>query len=149
MNCCFRLSYTYRFYEYDFITSSLAMSMLSVLLATPPKPAVGEGRINAKSSTDNSCIRVLSPNMLPDFSLEGSMAKTATLMPCAVRCLPRASIKVLLPTQELPLCLYAKIVRYGVICLVGYFEHLLMLGKCTFHWGNSSSQCRTIPCYNL
>ena len=54
-----------------------------VLFATPPKvPLVGLGRINAFLLAANSCIRLLSPSMLPCVcSLVGSIAKTATFLP--------------------------------------------------------------------
>ena len=48
-------------------------------------------------------MRVLSPKILPLFSeLLGSTANTATFLPCEVKCLPKASIKVLFPTPGTP-----------------------------------------------
>ena len=48
-------------------------------------------------------MRVLSPRMLPPVRFElGSMASTATRWPAAVRCVPRASMNVDLPTPGTP-----------------------------------------------
>ena len=70
-----------------------------VLRATPPsEPAVGEGRMNALFSLDSASIRVLSPRILPLLiSLLGSMASTASLCPCFMRCMPSTSMDVLFP----------------------------------------------------
>ena len=90
------------------ITSKPAASqtrMVSRLLrATPPRvPPEGEGRMKARRSRDSNSIRVLSPRMLPRVTvLLGSTASTATLWPCAHRCRPSASIKVLLPPPGTP-----------------------------------------------
>ena len=49
-------------------------------------------------------MRVLSPRILPPETVdEGSTAKTATRWPRLMRCKPKASIKVLLPTPGTPL----------------------------------------------
>ena len=75
-----------------------------VLRATPPsvRPE-GEGRMKALGSVESSSMRVLSPRMLPlDRSLLGSMARTAIFLPMLVKCLPKASMKVLLPTPGTP-----------------------------------------------
>ena len=70
-----------------------------VARATPPRtPDDGDGRMNARSSTDSRDIRVLSPRMLPPVRVDdGSTASTATRLPLAVRSLPRASTNVDLP----------------------------------------------------
>ena len=75
-----------------------------VLRATPPKePADGEGRMKAFFSRDKASIRVLSPRMLPfERSLLGSIASTASLRPCLIKCMPNASIEVLLPAPGTP-----------------------------------------------
>ena len=75
-----------------------------VLLATPPNvPPLGLGRINALLFADSSCIRLLSPNILPwVLSLVGSIANTATFIPWLVSSFPKASIKELFPTPGTP-----------------------------------------------
>ena len=75
-----------------------------VARVTPPKvPAEGEGRTNAAGSTDRRCMRVLSPRIEPPLRvLEGSTASTATRRPSSVRTVPKASMKVLLPTPGTP-----------------------------------------------
>ena len=75
-----------------------------VFRATPPsEPAEGDGRMNAFFATESSSIRVLSPRILPLVrSLLGSMAKTASLDPACIRCIPSASIKVLFPAPGTP-----------------------------------------------
>ncbi len=81
-------------------------SMVSrVRRATPPKcPRAGEGRMKARSSTLSRSMRVLSPRMLPpEMGLDGSTLRTATRSPrWRIRCMPRASMKVLLPTPGTP-----------------------------------------------
>ena len=75
-----------------------------VFRATPPKVSPdAEGRIKAFLSLTNSSIRVLSPKILPcEMVLLGSTARTATFLPKLVKCFPKASIKVLLPTPGTP-----------------------------------------------
>jgi len=59
--------------------------------------------MKARGSTDSLVMRVLSPRMLPpEIELDGSIASTATRWPCFVRLVPRASMKVLLPTPGTP-----------------------------------------------
>jgi hypothetical protein len=72
--------------------------------ATPPsEPPLGEGRMNASSRWARRSMRVLSPRMLPPVTgLDGSTASTATREPCSIRCRPRLSMKVLLPTPGGP-----------------------------------------------
>ena len=64
----------------------------------------GEGRMKARSSTARRSMRVLSPRMLPpETGLDGSTLSTATFSPRSrIRCMPRASMKVLLPTPGTP-----------------------------------------------
>ena len=79
--------------------------MLSrVFCATPPKELPeGDGRIKAFGSFAKVSIRVLSPKMLPLLNeLVGSTAKTATLLPCSVKVLPKVSMNELLPTPGTP-----------------------------------------------
>ena len=75
-----------------------------VFLATPPKEVPeADGRIKALLFLTNSSILVLSPKILPlVILLLGSTAKTATFLFSVVRCVPKASIKVLLPTPGTP-----------------------------------------------
>ena len=75
-----------------------------VFWATPPKEVPeGEGLIKAFSSVTRASILVLSPKIEPLFTeLLGSTANTATFLPCAVKYLPKVSIKVLFPTPGTP-----------------------------------------------
>ena len=89
-------------------TSNPAASTMTidsrVALATPPStPELGDGRMNAWSSTDSLDMRVLSPRMLPPVSVDdGSTASTATRFPLAVRSLPSASTNVDFPAPGTP-----------------------------------------------
>src|SRR4051812_37219802 len=76
-----------------------------VAWATPPRvPDVGEGRMNAFSSTANRDIRVLSPRIEPpERADDGSTASTATFQPWPVRLTPSWSMNVDLPTPGTPL----------------------------------------------
>ena len=60
--------------------------------------------MNARSSTASRSMRVLSPRMLPpEIGLDGSTLSTATFSPRSrIRCMPSASMKVLLPTPGTP-----------------------------------------------
>ena len=60
--------------------ASTRVMVCAVVRATPPSvPAVGDGRTNARASTANDGIRVLSPSTLPPVrTLDGSMASTPT-----------------------------------------------------------------------
>ena len=80
------------------------MILSRVFCATPPKEfPEGEGLINAFLSVTNCSILVLSPKIEPLFTeLLGSTASTATFLPCAVKCFPKASINVLFPTPGTP-----------------------------------------------
>ncbi len=60
--------------------------------------------MNASSSRDSSTMRVLSPRIEPPVRrLDGSTASTATRSPCAMRCIPNASMNVDLPAPGGPL----------------------------------------------
>src|SRR5574343_951057 len=85
--------------------SSMASRVFS---ATPPsEPADGLGRMKASSRWASVSIRVLSPRMEPPVTVDdGSMANTASRLPCPISQTPSASIKVDLPapgTPEMPI----------------------------------------------
>ena len=72
--------------------------------ATPPSWVCdGEGRMKASGSRASRSIRVLSPRIEPpERAEEGSTASTATLSPRSIRNMPKASMKVDLPTPGVP-----------------------------------------------
>ena len=84
--------------------ASTTMIDSRVALVTPPStPALGDGRMNARSSAASRDMRVLSPRMLPPVRVDdGSTARTATRVPLAVSSLPRASMNVDFPAPGTP-----------------------------------------------
>src|SRR5574343_755164 len=85
--------------------SSMASRVFS---ATPPsEPADGLGRMKASSLWSSVSSRVLSPRMEPPITVDdGSMANTASRLPCPISQTPSASMKVDLPapgTPEMPI----------------------------------------------
>ena len=63
----------------------------------------GEGLTKAFLLLFNKCILILSPRILPlVFSLDGSIANTATLYSFEVKYFPKESMNVLFPTPGIP-----------------------------------------------
>ena len=84
--------------------ASQAIIASRVRRATPPRvPPAGEARTKLFSLRASSGIRILSPRIEPpDRSLEGSIASTASRRPAAMARVPKASMKVDLPTPGAP-----------------------------------------------
>ena len=79
-----------------------------------------EGLINAFLSFTKSSILVLSPKIEPLVNeLLGSTANTATFLPKWVKCVPKASIKVLFPTPGTPVIpIRTDLLACGKHCLI-------------------------------
>jgi hypothetical protein len=84
--------------------ASQSVTASRVRRATPPScEDEGEGRMNAPFSRLSRSIRVLSPRIEPpDRAEEGSTASTATRSPSSISIMPKASMKVDLPTPGVP-----------------------------------------------